>query len=124
MIVGDRSITKLAELRASSQPWTIKSHPLLMEEGNYSSETSNKVVLIGNQDVGKTTIFSRFKTGRFVNHIEQTKLAAEHCKELTTESGRRVEVCYCVFVLLIFLSDFYKVLSSCKLSLEIPLGNF
>ena len=64
-----------------------------MEEGNSACQTANKVVLIGNQDVGKTTIFSRFKTGRFVNNTEQTKVAAEHCKEVTTESGRRVQVC-------------------------------
>lgn len=55
-------------------------------------QTPNKIVLIGDEGVGKTTIFARFMKGQFVDSDGHTKSMAEHRKELTTESGKKVQV--------------------------------
>ena len=41
----------------------------------------NKVVLVGNEAVGKTSIFLRFKTGRFNETTSKTRYDSEHLKE-------------------------------------------
>ena len=43
----------------------------------------HKVVLIGDHMVGKTSLFTRFKTGRFVQVPSQTRKEAEHMKKWT-----------------------------------------
>ena len=57
-----------------------------------TQETPNKMVLIGDEDVGKTTIFTRFSKGKFVDSCEKTTAGAEHRKVLTTGNGSKVEV--------------------------------
>lgn len=47
-----------------------------------SAADSYKVVLVGDLDIGKTTLFNRFKTGEFVEvgDERQTRQQAEHHK--------------------------------------------
>lgn len=56
-----------------------------------SDPSPNKVVMLGNEGVGKTTMFLRFKTGRFVQTTAQTRYNAEHFKEWTVK-GKPVKV--------------------------------
>lgn len=53
--------------------------------------TINKVVLMGDEGVGKTSMFLRFKTGRFVETTTSTRYQAEHYKEWTVR-GTPVKV--------------------------------
>ena len=53
----------------------------------------NKVVMIGNEGVGKTSLFLRFKTGRFVQTTVQTRYDAEHFKEWSVK-GNSVKVSF------------------------------
>ena len=41
----------------------------------------NKVVMVGNEGVGKTSMFLRFKTDKFAQVEPQTRYNAEHFKE-------------------------------------------
>lgn len=41
----------------------------------------NKVVLLGDEGVGKTSMFLRFKTDRFFETTTTTRYQAEHYKE-------------------------------------------
>jgi len=46
--------------------------------------TKNKVVLIGDHLVGKTSLFTRFKKGIFIDDLpSQTRKEAEHMKAWT-----------------------------------------
>ena len=62
------------------------------EEATQVPVAPNKMVLIGDEGVGKTTILSRFMTGQFTDSGNHTKSTAEHRKELSTESGEKVQV--------------------------------
>lgn len=56
---------------------------------------ANKIVLIGNVGVGKTTIFTRFKTGKAEGGDLNTRKKCEHTKTLTVD-GKDTEVSgYC-----------------------------
>ena len=62
----------------------------------------NKVVLLGDCGVGKTTLFTRFKSGIFVENMDKQKRAeAEHQKTITVD-GEDITVgvvrIYCVAV--------------------------
>jgi small GTP-binding protein len=50
-------------------------------EESMTDYEANKVVLLGDEDVGKTSMFLRFKTERFVETTSSTKYQAEHYKE-------------------------------------------
>lgn len=53
---------------------------------------NNKVVLIGDLEVGKTSIFTRFKTGQFSENVEaQTRKEADFKKKITVD-GKEVTV--------------------------------
>lgn len=55
-------------------------------------EPENKIVLIGDVEVGKTSIFTRFKTGQFTeNAAPQTRKEAD-CKKTVTVDGKKVTV--------------------------------
>lgn len=43
--------------------------------------SENKVVLIGDPEVGKTTIFTRFKTGQFSENVESQTRKEADCKK-------------------------------------------
>lgn len=60
-------------------------------ERSASDQATNKIVLIGDEGVGKTTIFQRFKYDRFVEEISHTRYEAEHCREWDVD-GRTVQV--------------------------------
>lgn len=73
-------------------------------EGESKGETDptiNKVVLMGDEGVGKTSMFLRFKTGRFVETTTSTRYQAEHYKEWTVR-GTPVKV-YNFFVFILCL---------------------
>lgn len=46
-----------------------------------SNLSTNKVVLVGDEGVGKTSMFLRFKTDKFIETTIQTRYQAEHMKE-------------------------------------------
>ena len=54
-----------------------------------------KVVLVGDEGVGKTTLFLRFKEDKFVEVTQHTRYMAEHSKEWTV-GGQPVKVYYSV----------------------------
>lgn len=57
-----------------------------------ASDEENKIVLIGDLDVGKTSIFTRFKTGLFSENVEmQTRREADYKKSVTV-NGKEVMV--------------------------------
>ena len=57
-----------------------------------NAELENKIVLIGDVGVGKTSIFNRFKTGQFTeNAAPQTRKEAD-CKKTVTVDGKEVTV--------------------------------
>ena len=57
-----------------------------------ASGDDNKIVLIGDLDVGKTSIFTRLKTGRFSDNVEpQTRKEAD-CKTSIMVNGKEVMV--------------------------------
>ena len=49
-------------------------------------EESPKVVLLGNEGVGKTTLFYRFKERKNVEVDQRTRFTAEHKREWTIGS--------------------------------------
>ena len=53
----------------------------------------HKVVLIGDHQVGKSSLFMRFKTGRFMPVESQTRKEAEHMKKWT-QDGEELCVSY------------------------------
>ncbi len=67
-----------------------------MDEEEETNPCANKVVMIGSEGVGKTSLFLRFKTGRFCQTTRTPKgYDGEHCKEWTV-NGHRIKVCvYC-----------------------------
>ena len=71
-----------------------------METGQRSK---NKVVLIGDFGVGKTTLFMRFKTGNYVENHGVKRDEAEHCKIWTKNGKER-----CVSVILLGPRKAYK----------------
>lgn len=54
--------------------------------------SENKIVLIGDPDVGKTSIFTRFKTGQFSENVESQTRKEADCKKTITVNGKEVEV--------------------------------
>lgn len=54
-----------------------------------------KVVLLGDMDVGKTSLFNRFKTGKFVEGLSEghARRDAEHHKTWEYE-GEQLSVCF------------------------------
>lgn len=58
--------------------------------------TTNKVVLVGDEGVGKTSMFLRFKTDRFIETTSSTRYQAEHYKEWTVR-GTKVQVNTCYY---------------------------
>ena len=76
-------------LRAYGSPY-VSDRRLVMSFSVGDAPPGNKVVLVGNPGVGKSTIFQYFKTGRFVptsqlNHHDK----AEHTKEWMVEGVSR-----------------------------------
>ena len=57
-----------------------------------TDEVTNKVVLIGDEGVGKTAMFQRFKYNDFVEQTSHTRYEAEHRREWDLD-GKTVEVC-------------------------------
>ncbi len=58
-----------------------------------TDEERNKVVLVGDFEVGKTSLFMRFKTGRFEEVERQTRAEAECAKSWQVDG----EDCYVSF---------------------------
>lgn len=58
---------------------------------NLMESPPDKVVLVGDVGVGKTTIFMRFKTGEFVEGTTHNPRAGEHHKSWNI-GGREVSV--------------------------------
>ena len=57
-----------------------------------NGELENKIVLIGDLGVGKTSIFNRFKSGQFSeNAAPQTRKEAD-CKKTIIVDGKEVTV--------------------------------
>ena len=56
-----------------------------------NSTKSDKVVLVGDFGVGKTTIFTRFKTGRAEGAPRDTKVESE-CGKVLTVDGEDIMV--------------------------------
>ena len=54
--------------------------------------SENKIVLIGDPEVGKTSIFSRFKNGHFSENVESQTRKEADCKKRIMVDGKEVEV--------------------------------
>lgn len=54
--------------------------------------SENKVVLIGDPEVGKTTMFTRFKTGQFSENVESQTRKEADCKKSVMVDGKEVVV--------------------------------
>ena len=54
--------------------------------------SENKVVLIGDPDVGKTSIFTRFKSGQFSENLESQTRKEADCKKSVMVDGKEVVV--------------------------------
>ena len=54
--------------------------------------SENKIVLIGDPEVGKTSIFTRFKNGHFSENVESQTRKEADCKKSVKVDGKEVEV--------------------------------
>lgn len=54
--------------------------------------TGRKVVLIGDFEVGKTSIFTRFKTGVFPEEPPDETRRSSDCKKIIDVDGKKIEV--------------------------------
>ena len=57
-----------------------------------ASKEENKIALIGDFGVGKTSIFNRFKTGAFSESVEHQTRKEADCKKTITVDGKEVTV--------------------------------
>ena len=57
-----------------------------------ADKEENKIALIGDFGVGKTSIFNRFKTGTFSENVEQQTRKQADCTETVTVDGKDVTV--------------------------------
>ena len=63
-----------------------------MDRKQLTMATSRKVVLIGDFEVGKTSIFTRFKTGVFPQEPPDETRRQADCKQIITVDGEKFEV--------------------------------
>ena len=57
-----------------------------------ADKEDNKVVLIGDPEVGKTSIFTKFKTGEFPLELDQQTRKEADCKKSIMVGGKEVTV--------------------------------
>lgn len=63
----------------------------IMDDVNLSESTPDKAVLVGDVGVGKTSLFMRFKTGRFPDSPSHNPRDGEHQKKWNI-NGKEVSV--------------------------------
>lgn len=54
--------------------------------------SENKIVLIGDPEVGKTSIFTRFKSGQWTENVESQTRKEADCEKKITVDGKEVVV--------------------------------
>ncbi len=54
---------------------------------NFMESPPDKVVLVGDVGIGKTTLFMRFKTGEFIEHTTHNPRLGEYHKKWKLDCG-------------------------------------